>query len=247
MQKKEYDLFFNEIDKMLKKVRETQKENILEAAKLISECIKNDGLVHTFGAGHSHMLAEEIFYRAATLAPVHAILEPSLTGHQEVMKSGDTEKLDGFGKIIVDHINFTSKDIFIIISNAGRNAVPIEVAMEARKKGNKVIAITSKTFSETVSSTHSSGKKLMDVADVVLDNCGKVGDFAIRIPKLEQGLGPTSTIIGVCLLNAVMVQAASNLSKIMKKPPVLWSGNLPKGREKNRKILNKYWNKIRNW
>lgn len=242
-----YELFFEEIDKMLEKIEKIQKEDILKAAELVTDCIKNDGLVYTFGTGHSHILAEEIFFRAGTLAPVCAILEPSLTGHQGVVKSTYIERLEGFGKIIVDHIKPAPRDVFIIISNSGRNAVPIEVAIEAKKRENKVIAITSKTYSKNVSSRHPSGKKLMDVADVVLDNCGKLGDVVIKIPKIEQGLGPTSTITGAYLLNAVMVQAASNLSKVMREPPVFWSGNLPKGMKKNQLVLDKYWDRIRGW
>lgn len=247
MSKNDYELYFSRIKGILEKIEITQRENILKAAELITDCVKKDGIVYTFGTGHSHLLSEEVFFRAATLVPVCAILEPSLTGHQEVVKSTYTERLEGFGKIIVDHVGPDPQDVFIVISNSGLNAAPIEVAIEAKKRRNKVIVITSRTYSENVPSRHSSGKKLMDVADVVLDNCGKLGDFAIKIPKLEQGLGPTSTITGAYLLNAVMVQAASNLSKIMKKPPVFWSGNLPKGMEKNQKILDKYWSRIRNW
>lgn len=241
-----YESYFDEIEKVLKRVRETQKENILKATELVSECIGNDGLVRTFGTGHSHILAEEVFFRAGTLAPVSAILDPSLMTFHEAMKSSAMEKLEGFGKIIVDYVNPGSQDVFIIISNSGRNAVPIEVAMEAKKRGNKVIAITSRAYSGSAPSRHPSGKRLMDVADVVLDNCGEVGDISVRIPGLEQGLGPTSTITSAYLLHAVMVQAAANLSKTME-PPVFWSANLLGGMEKNRKIIERYRDRIRNW
>ncbi len=242
-----YESYFDETEKVLMKIRKTQQENILKAAELVSECIKNDGLVRTFGTGHSHILAEEIFFRAGTLAPVSAILEPSLMTYHEAIKSSAMERLEGVGKIIVDYVDPDPQDVFIIISNSGRNPVPIEVAMEAKKRGNKIVAVTSKTYSKSAPSRHSSGKRLMDVADVVLDNCGEIGDVAVKIPGLEQGLGPTSTITSAYLLHAVMVQATSNLSKIMKEPPIFWSANLPGGMEKNRKIIDKYRNKIRNW
>lgn len=242
-----YESYFDEIEKVLRKIRKTQQENILKAAELVSECIKNDGLIRAFGTGHSHILAEEIFFRAGTLAPVSAILEPSLMVHREAMKSSAMERLEGLGKIIVDYVNPGPQDLFIIISNSGRNPVPIEVAMETKKRGNKVIVVTSKTYSKSAPSRHSSGKRLMDVADVVLDNCGEIGDVAVKIPELAQGLGPTSTIASAYLLHAVMVQATSNLSKIMKEPPIFWSANLPGGMEKNRKMIDKYWGKIRNW
>ncbi|GAH15796.1 unnamed protein product, partial [marine sediment metagenome] len=79
--------------------------------------------------------------------------------------------------------------------------------MEAKKRENKIVAVTSKPYSKSAPSRHSSGKRLMDVADVVLDNCGEIGDVAVKIPGLEQGLGPTSTITSAYLLHAVMVQA----------------------------------------
>ena len=242
-----YESYFDEIEKVLKRVRKTQQENILKAAELVSECIKNDGLVRAFGTGHSHILAEEIFFRAGTLAPVSAILEPSLMTYHEALKSSAMERLEGFGKIIVDYVNPGPQDVFIIISNSGRNPVPIEVAMETKKRGNKVIVVTSKTYSKSAPSRHSSGKRLMDIADVVLDNCGEIGDVAVKIPGLAQGLGPTSTIASAYLLHAVMVQAASNLSKTVKEPPIFWSANLPGGMKKNRKLIDKYWGKIRNW
>ena len=242
-----YESYFDEIEKVLKRVRKTQQENILKAAELVSECIKNDGLVRAFGTGHSHILAEEIFFRAGTLAPVSAILEPSLMTYHEALKSSAMERLEGFGKIIVDYVNPGPQDVFIIISNSGRNPVPIEVAIETKKRGNKVIVVTSKTYSKSAPSRHSSGKRLMDIADVVLDNCGEIGDVAVKIPGLAQGLGPTSTIASAYLLHAVMVQAASNLSKTVKEPPIFWSANLPGGMKKNRKLIDKYWGKIRNW
>ena len=161
-------------------------------------------------------------------------------------KSSAMERLEGLGKIIVDYVNPDIRDVFTIISNSGVNAVPIEVAMEAKKRGNKVIAVTSKAHSQNVPSRHSSGKKLMEVADVVLDNCGEVGDVSIKIPGLGQGLGPTSTITGAYLLHAVMVQVASNLSKSME-PPVFWSANIPGGIEENKKIIERYKNRIRTW
>ncbi|MDH5173700.1 MAG: SIS domain-containing protein [Elusimicrobiota bacterium] len=247
MGKKVFELFFDEIDRILEKIKKAQKENILKAAELVSECIKNDGVVYTFGTGHSHLIAEEIFARASTLFPVRAILEPSLTGHHEVTKSFKVERLEGFGKIIVEHVRPKIQDIFIVISNSGVNAVPVEFAIEAKKRGNKVIAITSKHYSENVASRHSSGKKLMDVADIVLDNCGRFGDYAIKVPNLEQGLGPTSGITGAYIIHSIMVQAAANLVGVMKEPPVAWSGNLPDGDKKNQKLIEKYWNLIRNW
>ena len=242
-----YQKYFREIDIMLEKIKATQQQNILKAARLISDCIANDGLVHAFGTGHSHILAREISFRAGTLAPVNLIYDPALAGALQMEKSSYLERLEGYGKILIDYVKPALEDVFIIISNSGRNAVPVEVALEAKKRGNKVIAVTSVLASQNSASRHSSGKRLFEVADVVLDNCGKPGDVAVKVPELDQGLGPTSTITGAYLLNAVMIQAAFNLLDQSIEPPVLWSGNLDKGMEHNEIIFKKYRQRLRFW
>jgi uncharacterized phosphosugar-binding protein len=247
MYKFSYTMYFDALDRMLRRVREMQGKNILEAAQLVSNCIANDGLIQVFGTGHSHMLAREISFRAGTLAPINLIYDPSLAGSLQMEKSSYLERLAGYAKILIDYIDPTPEDIFIIISNSGRNAVPVEMALEARERGNKVIAVTSVAYSKSSTSRHSSGKRLFEIADVVLDNCGGIGDIAVKVPELDQGLGPTSTITGAYLLNAVMVQAAFNLLDQSIEPPVLWSGNLDKGMAHNEGIFRKYRKRIRSW
>lgn len=247
MTKNAYENFASSIKDMLEEIDETQSDKILEAAEIVSDCIKNGGIVHTFGTGHSHMIAEEAFFRAGTLAPVNTILEPSLTGHQQILKSTYTERMEGWGEIVLDYVEPDPEDVFIVISNSGRNAAPVELTQEAKDRGHKVIAITSKTYSENVSSRHSSGKKLMDVAELVIDNCGKLGDISVELDNLEQKVGPTSTITGVYILDSIMVQATSNLSEEMEEVPVFWSGNLPQGMEKNEKFIEKYKDRIHDW
>ncbi|NLO87366.1 MAG: SIS domain-containing protein, partial [Firmicutes bacterium] len=102
---------------------------------MAAQAIARGGLIHTFGTGHSHMVAEEIVYRAGGLAPVNAILEPSLTGDTQVIKSEYTERMEGWGKIIVDYHQVGKDDVMIVISNSGRNGAPIEVAWECQKRG----------------------------------------------------------------------------------------------------------------
>lgn len=247
MSKYDFTFYFDGIDKILKEIRETQEDAILEAGKLVSNCIKMDGLAHTFGTGHSHALAEDVFFRAGTLAPISEIYDTSLAGSIQVVKSTYVERLEGYAEILMDYVKTSPEDVFIIISNSGRNAVPIEMAMEAKKRDNEVIAVTSLTYSKNISSRHSSGKKLYEIADVVLDNCGKMGDIAVEVTELPQGIGPTSTVTGSYLLHAVMVQAIFNLLEQDIEPPVFWSGNLDQGMEKNQKLLERYWDRIRNW
>lgn len=243
---KTYEEYFTNVNTIVKRIFETQGTRIEQVAEMVSDAISKDGLVHVLGVGHSHIIAEEVFWRAGTLVPIHAILEPSMIGHSEITKSAYMEKLEGTGKIICDYHRILPPDILIAISNSGNNSMPIDVAIEAKKRGVKTIGICSFTYTKSLKPRHSSGKKLMDVVDVSIDNCGQVGDTCIKLEGIEQGLGPTSTISGVYIINSITIQAAANLHHKGIQPLVYWSGNLPDGMQANKEYMDKYWERIRN-
>ena len=243
---KKYEEFFMNVNAVIEQILKTQGEQIEKAADIISDSIAQDGLVHTFGVGHSHLIAEEVFWRSGTLVPVHAILEPSMTGHSEILKSAYMEKLEGTGKIICDYHKVNPPDALIVVSNSGNNAVPIDVAEEARRRGVGVVAICSVTYCQALRARHSSGKKLIDVADVVIDNCGNIGDTSVKIDGVEQPLGPTSTIAGTYMIHAVLIQAAQVLKNKGVHPKIYWSGSLPDGMQANQTYVDEYWERIRN-
>jgi len=243
---KKYQEYHKAIMDMIEEIVETQSENIEAAAEIVAETIAQGGLLHTLGVGHSHCLTEDVFWRAGTLVPIHAILEQSMIGTVEVTKSAYLEKLEGTGPIICDYHRIAQPDALLTVSNSGNNAMPIDVALEARKRGVKVIAVCSVTYAKSLKPRHSTGKKLIDVANVVIDNCGEVGDTCLQLEGLEQGLGPTSTITGSFILNSLLVQAAANLSEMGIQPEIYWSGNLEGGMEANAAYHEKYWVRIRN-
>lgn len=243
---KKYEAFFKNTNEVVARVLNTQGEQIEKAAEFVSDTLAQDGLVHTFGVGHSHLIAEEVLWRSGTLVPVHAILEPSMTGHSEILKSAYMEKLEGTGKIICDYHKIAPPDCLIVISNSGNNQVPIDVAAEARQRGVKVVGICSVTYCKDLNPRHSSGKKLIDVVDVVIDNCGNIGDTSVTIDGIEQPLGPTSTITGTYIIHAVLIQAAQNMVVRGLHPKVYWSGSLPDGMQANQKFVDEYWTRIRN-
>jgi len=242
-----FKLYTETVKSVLGKVEETQADKIRRAGELAAKVLANDGLIHTFGTGHSHMVAEEIVYRAGGLAPVNAILEPSLTGNQQVTKSEYTERMEGWGKIIVDYHGLKSNDLMIVISNSGRNGAPIEVAWECQKRGIPVIAILSQKYGEQTTSRHSSGKKLMDVADLVIDNCTELGDATIKLEGLEVPIGPTSNISAFYIIHSIVVCTVEKLLEKGIEPPVFLSGNLDHGRIRNDKLIEKYQGRIRIW
>ena len=169
-----------------------------------------------------------------------------MVGHSEITKSAYMEKLEGAGEIICDYHKINPPDVLILISNPGNNAMPIDVALEAQRRNVKSIAISSVTYANYLPPRHSTGKKLIEVVDVVIDNCGNVGDTSVKIDGLEQELAPTSTITGTYIIHSILLQAAENLQKKGIKPLVYWSGNLPNGMEANKEYVDEYWERIRN-
>ncbi|MEG1301253.1 MAG: SIS domain-containing protein [Erysipelotrichaceae bacterium] len=229
------------VAKILDETIETQDKPIEQAAEYVSESCANGGRFYVFGSGHSHMVAEEIYIRAGGLAFVKAILPPELMLHEMPNKSTYLERLDGYSKAMLNLYKVEAKDTIMIISNSGRNAVPVEMAIEAKKIGAKVIAMTSMKHSTQTTSRHISGKKMYEVADVVLDNGAAKGDAAFCIEGLDTPTGPTSDSIGIALAQALI---ASSIDKLIKKginPPVFKSSNVDGADEYNNELFDKYY------
>ncbi len=248
MTEKGYLKYFDAVEAIQKKIRATQGEAIEKAARLIAGAVKNDGILHVYGSGHSACITEEIFFRAGTLAAVNQILDLSLAGAVNAWKSAYMERLEGIGEVLYGQSHAQPQDVFLVISNSGRNAAPIEMAREAQKHGHKVIAETCVEFSLSQPSRHSSGKRLLDYADVILDNQGVYGDTVVKLEGMELGVGPASGVLGSFLVHATLVQAVFCLREMgVEKPPVFMHGNLDGGMEYNQYLFDKYWPRIRNW
>lgn len=201
-------------------------ENIETGAALIAEAIRAGGLLTIVGTGHSHMLAEEIFYRAGGLVAVNPILEPALMLHEGALKSTKLERLQGVASAVIEDSGLTSRDVFVVASNSGRNAVPVEMALIGKKIGCPVVAITSLKHSAQVSSRDASGKRLYEVADLVIDNTVPYGDASIEIPGIAARMGPLSTLAGVFIVNALAMRTAEILVAEGEPPQVFVSANV---------------------
>ena len=207
------DDYCETITAMLKALVATQRDGLQKAQAWVAETLAQGGLVYVTGSGHSHMIAEEVFYRAGGAAAVQAILDPALMLHQGAHRSTEFERLEGYARIVLEDYPIGPKDVVFIASNSGRNAFPIEAALIAREKGARVIAITSSAHASHVTSRHKSGKMLHDVADLVIDNQAPYGDACLAIPQSDKRMGSTSTISGSFIINAVMAEAVANLSR----------------------------------
>ncbi|MBR5341857.1 MAG: SIS domain-containing protein [Erysipelotrichaceae bacterium] len=247
---KAWEKYFAQIDEIIKKIEETQGENILKAAEILTKTTENGGIIYGFGTGHSHLVADDAFWRAATPANYCALLEPSATGNQEITKSYFVENTYGIGKLVVDYHRITPNDCMIIISNSGNNIAPVDAALRAKEKGIPVIAITAVEYSDYLKCKHKDNVKLKDVADVVLDNCSLIGDAAVEIEGFKMKVGSTSTIPNIYLQNAILTQMVENLVKKGIEPDVYYNGHLAFMDEDcadhNDRLVDKYFYRIRN-
>ncbi len=207
------DEYCDNITGLLRKLVATQRGALAQAQDGGAEAVARGGLVYGIGSGHSHMITEEVFYRAGGVAAVQATLDPALMLHQGAQRSTVIERLEGYAEIVLDDYPIGPNEVLFVVSNSGRNAFPIEAALFARDKGAKVIAITSADHAARVTSRHQSGKMLADVADLVIDNQAPYGDACLSIPHSDKRMGSTSTISGAFIVNAVMGGSVCNRSK----------------------------------
>ena len=237
--------YLNILRDQLDKLEQTQEAAIDQVAKVCADAIEQGGLLYFFGTGHAHMLCEEPFYRAGGLACVSPILEPSLMLHQGGAKSSALERLPQLGSTVVAESGVGEKDVLFLISNSGRNSVPIDAALEGKKRGAVTVALTSMAHSSAVTSRHPSGKRLFEVCDYVLNNCGVYGDACINLPGLTQAISPTSTVLGAAVVNLVMTETARLLLERGITPPVFASANTDQGDQANKAVIAEYKKRIR--
>jgi uncharacterized phosphosugar-binding protein len=189
-------------------IKETQLENINEAAKITAEAFSKGHKVFVTGSGHSHTLSEELYIRAGGLAFFIPILTSELTLVEHPTKSTFIERLPGYADILLELYGVGEGDVVVIASNSGRNAYPVETALGSKKLGAKVIALTNLKHSSNTTPRHSSNKRLMDIADVVIDNCGEIGDATFKVKGVEPLMAPTSSFANSMIAQLYSVEIA---------------------------------------
>lgn len=221
--------YLTAVKKILDSIESTQMGQIERAAEICTHTIAGEGLVHLFGTGHSRIFVEEMFPRHGSFPGFHPIVELSLTFHNLVVGSNGQrqamflEHVEGFGQVILRNFVFSPPDCFLIFSNSGVNEVVVDVALEAKRLGMPVIAVISVEHCTASPANHSSGKKLIDIADIVIDNCTPAGDALVSIPDLADPVGPGSTIGAATVTNALKCRIAEKLTERGKPPIVLTS------------------------
>lgn len=238
-----YRTYFRRVYDIVEEVLSTQGRQIDTAAQWMADTIAQRNIVHLFGSGHSHMVAEEVFHRSGSLLPLNPMLDPNLTLFGMV-NATLLERTPGYGKVVVGTHDIREGEVVIVASNSGVNPVPIEVVLESRELGAKTIAITSEEHYRDAPSRHESGKRLADVADLTIDTRVPKGDALVSIPGLDTPAGGASTVIGVTIINALVVETASHLKQRGIKPPLIPTMNLPGGDAEMEALIEQWGDRL---
>lgn len=237
--------YINCVTECINKAWGTQQDTLNKVSELLAEKIENKNNVFVFGCSHAGILAEEVFYRTGGLAVINPIFFPGfMLNTRPITMTSQLERLPGLGKIILEQNHVSNGDLLILHSVSGRNTVPVDMALEAKKLGVTTVCITNISYSNAVTSRHPSGKRLFEVCDLVIDNCGDVGDAAITLDGLAEKIGPTSTAVGTALLNAIVIDAVEKMISDGIVPPVFMSANINGGDEHNARIFEEYGDNI---
>jgi uncharacterized phosphosugar-binding protein len=205
----------------------TQADAIETASQWAADAIAADGLVHCFGTGHSRIPVEEMFPRYGSYPGFNPIVELSMTFHTQVVGANGQrqamyiERTPGLAEVILANFTFGPRDVLMIFSAGGTTAVPVEMARGARRRGVRVIAVTSVRQSMASPVDPAAGSRLLDEADLVIDLCTPAADAMIDVPGLETPVGPGSTVTAVAIVNSIKVRTAELLTERGAMPPVL--------------------------
>jgi len=212
-------------------IRQTQVDNIAAAAEVCADSIAGDGLVFAFGTGHGSFAALEMFPRTGAVTGFRPIVETSIALMHHVIGDMGTAQYrflhtrEGYGTAILRSHQIKDGDSLILFSHSGINAVILDMAVEFQRRGLKVIAVTSVPHSSQVASRHSSGKRLYEIADIVLDTGVPIEDASQVIDGLPYPVGPTSTSLAVAISNAINASTAAELVKRGITPHVMVNTN----------------------
>ncbi len=237
--------YIDRAEAALREAFDTQSEKLAQASRRIADAIARKNNVFVTGCSHAGILAEELFYRTGGLAVINPIFVPGLMlNERPITVTSRMERVEGVGRAALSRVDLRDGDVLIVHSVSGRNAVPVEMAMEAKAKGAFVIVVTSVAYSSSVTSRHSSGLRLFEVGDLVIDNCAPAGDAAVSFDGFPEKSGPLSTVVGAALLDAMVCGVIELLLADGVTPPVFMSANLDGGDEHNRVILEEYRDNI---
>ena len=242
--------YYSQIIANLEKVNATQEPNLDAAAALMADAIENDRLIHVFGGGgHTTLPVGEMFFRAGGLANIDPVMEPALSVFNQALKYLELERTVNFGASIVKYYDLKKDDVLIIFHNIGINPATIDAAMEAKKNGVKIIAVSSLAWQTEMPADHfirhPNKTNLYDYADVCIEDFNPVGDAVVTVPGLDTPIAPVSNIVDFYIAHLLEIETVKQCIDRGITPPVWSSANTPGGDEKNAAYLEKYRPRIK--
>ncbi|AXE26834.1 SIS domain-containing protein [Streptomyces globosus] len=240
------DRFLDAAITLLQRVQREEGGRIAEAGAAVADAVAAGNRLFAFGAGHSSLPAQDVVYRAGGLALMNFLAVPGTAG-VDVMPAtlgSALERVGGLAGAVLDSSPATAGDVLFVISLSGRNALPVEMAVNARALGLKVVGVTSVAYTTGTKSRHSSGTFLRDHCDIVLDSKIDVGDAELTLDGIDAPFAPASTVVTSAIMQAVMAAAAGELAARGIEPPLLRSGNVDGGHEWNGRVMQEYGDRI---
>ncbi|WP_329121070.1 SIS domain-containing protein [Streptomyces sp. NBC_01465] len=238
--------FFDSAIGLLQQVRDGESKSVAAAGTMMADTVEAGGRLFAFGAGHSSLPAQDVVYRAGGLALMNLLVVPGTLG-VDVMPAtlgSALERVDGLAGAVLDSSPAQPGDVLVIISLSGRNALPVEMAMNARALGLKVIGVTSTAYATETKSRHTSGTYLKDHCDVVVDSRIPIGDAELTAEGIDAPFAPASTVVTSALMQAILATTAGELAARGVEVPLLRSGNVDGGHEWNGRVLKEYGDRI---
>ena len=243
------DVFYTHLVDLLHTLKDKEEGNIDAAAKVVADCVANDGVVHVFGSGHSYGFGLEMCGRPGSLVPVHSISSNDfvLTGKYTLKEYKDQdhifERRPGIAGELYDLYDIRPQDCFIIISNSGINGLVIDMAIKAKEEHHPVIVVTSMKHTLAEQSRHPSGHKLYELGDVVIDNCGPYGDALLETEGIEK-VCSVSSLTGAFIAQGIMVDAIEILKEENIDPPILFGDGSEADKAHDEKLLAHYQGRV---
>ena len=221
---------------LLKRIEAEEGEKLEAAAEAVADVICRDGIVHTFGCGHSHLPCLDTFYRAGGLACVSPILDEDLMLHDGAAKSSRMEKMSGIAAEAFRRAGVKKDDLVVVISASGKNAAPVEMCECAKAAGVKLVTISSSAYAEH-------GAKLLMLGDIAIDCKVPYGDAVIDVGEAK--MGGLSTYASLFILNSILIEGAKKALAKGTRPPIYISGNVEGGTAKNVALEERYFGRVK--
>ena len=228
--------YLGQIVEILQRIEREERERMTEAAETVADVICRDGIIYTFGCGHSHLPCLDTFYRAGGLACVSPILDEDLMLHDGAAKSSRMEKMPGIAAEAFRRHHVTPNDLIVVISASGKNAAPVEMCECAKKAGVKLVTISSSAYIDH-------GAKLLSLGDIAVDCKVPYGDAVIDVGEAK--MGGLSTYTSLFILNSILIDGAKKALAKGTVPPVYRSGNVEGGTAKNVALEERYFGRIK--